>query len=55
MKVNLPTDGCKNFGPILESFPIASESSETLAPVASQIADIAFILDILCARKAFEA
>ena len=43
----------RNFSPIRESFPIASATSPTSAPVTSQIAEIEFIELILCAKKAF--
>lgn len=38
-----------------ESSPIARATSDTSAPVASQIADRELMLDILWARNAFEA
>lgn len=51
----LPILAVKNFGPILESVPIPWATSLTLAPVASHMADIELIADILWARKAFAA
>ena len=53
--VSLPTDACKNLSPILVSLPIAFETSETSAPVASHTALSALILEILWARKALAA
>ena len=50
-----PTEACKKWLPILESRPIALATSDTSAPVASQIALIALMLEIRCARKAFAA
>jgi len=41
-----PTEACKKWLPILESRPIALATSDTSAPVASQIALIAFMLEI---------
>ena len=48
-----PTDARRNFGPIRESLPMASATSPTSAPVASQSAEIELIDEIRCARKAF--
>lgn len=42
----LPTDACKNLFPILESMPIAWATSDTSAPVASQIALMELMLEI---------
>lgn len=53
--LNLPTDACRNFEPILESKPTAFATSEISAPVASQTADNELMLDILCASIAFAA
>ena len=39
----------------LESSPIALATSDTSAPVDSQISDMALMLEILCARKALAA
>jgi len=47
-----PTLACKNFGPILLSVPMAWATSDTSAPVASHTAEIAFMLEILWAKKA---
>ena len=41
-----PTDDFKNFEPILESIPIAFETSSTSAPVFSHNSEIAFIDEI---------
>jgi len=41
-----PKLAVKNLGPILESIPMACETSETSAPVASQMADMEFMLEI---------
>jgi hypothetical protein len=51
----LPTDACKNFGPILESSPTALATSDTSAPVASQTADRELMLEMRCARNALAA
>ena len=50
-----PTEAFKKLLPILESRPIALATSDTSAPVASQIALIALMLEIRCARKALAA
>ena len=39
----------------LESNPIALATSDTSAPVDSQISDMALMLEILCARNALAA
>ena len=41
--------------PILESWPIAEDTCDTSAPVASHTALMAFIDEILWARNAFAA
>src|SRR5271154_4150265 len=48
-----PTEAFRNFGPILESRPIALATSSTSAPVASHRAEIELIDEIRCARNAF--
>ena len=50
-----PTEAFKKLLPILESRPIALATSDTSAPVASQIALMALMLEIRCARKALAA
>ena len=50
-----PKLAVKNLGPILESIPMACETSETSAPVASQMADMEFMLEIRWARNALAA
>ena len=50
-----PTEAFKKLLPILESHPIALATSDTSAPVASQIALMALMLEIRCARKALAA
>ena len=52
---HVPTLAFKNLDPNLLSVPMAWATSETSAPVASHTADIALILDILWAKKAFAA
>ncbi|GMR53498.1 hypothetical protein PMAYCL1PPCAC_23693, partial [Pristionchus mayeri] len=47
-----PTDALRNLFPILESNPTAWATSLTSAPVASQMAEIELMLDILCAKNA---
>jgi hypothetical protein len=42
----------RNLLPMRESSPTAFATSLTEAPVASQTAEIVFMLDIRCARKA---
>uniref|UniRef100_A0A6B0U361 Putative secreted protein n=1 Tax=Ixodes ricinus TaxID=34613 RepID=A0A6B0U361_IXORI len=46
---------CKNLGPILLSLPIACATSDTSAPVSSQMADTALMLEIRWARNALAA
>jgi hypothetical protein len=50
-----PTLAFKNLGPILVSLPTAYATSDTLAPVASQSAEMAFTEEILCAKNALAA
>merc|ERR1712168_830128 len=50
-----PTDALRNFEPSRLSLPMAFATWSTSAPVASQMAEIAFIELILCAKKAFAA
>ena len=50
-----PTEAWRNFGPILESRPMALATSEMSAPVDSQISDIALMLEIRWARNALAA
>ena len=51
----IPTEALRKWFPILVSLPIALATSDTSAPVASQIALMALMLEIRCARKAFAA
>jgi len=55
LKQYLPTDACRNLGPILESRPMPLATSLTSAPVASHITDIELMLEIRCARNALAA
>jgi len=48
-----PTEERRNFGPMRESTPMACATSSTLAPVASQSAEIELIDEMRWARKAF--
>lgn len=50
-----PTLARKKCGPMRRSTPQASATSYTLAPVASQIAEMALIEEIRCAKSAFAA
>ena len=52
ISVNKPTEDLRNFGPIRLSVPMACATSSTLAPVASQSAEIALIEEIRWARNA---
>ena len=45
-------DAFINLDPILESIPIAFDTSVTLAPVSSHNSEIALIDDTRCAKKA---
>ncbi len=48
-----PTDDFRNLDPILLSVPIAFATSDTFAPVFSQISEIAFMEETRCAKNAF--
>jgi|GEM_PF-3283680 len=48
-----PTLERRNFGPMRESEPIARATSSTSASVASHSAEIALMLEMRWARKAF--
>mmetsp|Transcript_3488 Transcript_3488/g.10911 ORF Transcript_3488/g.10911 Transcript_3488/m.10911 type:complete len:236 (+) Transcript_3488:599-1306(+) len=50
-----PTDELRNLRPMRVSRPMAYETSVTSAPVASQMADMALMLEMRCARKALAA
>ena len=50
-----PTLARKKCGPMRRSTPHASATSYTLAPVASQIAEMALIEEMRCAKSAFAA
>ena len=51
----IPTLALRNLGPILESMPTACATSDTSAPVTSQTADMALMLEMRWARKALAA
>lgn len=53
--ITIPRLAVRNFGPILESLPMAFETSDTSAPVASQMADMELMLEMRWARNAFAA
>ena len=48
-----PTDALRNLGPMRVSTPMACETSDTEAPVASHSAEIELIDEMRCARNAF--
>lgn len=52
---HLPTLAFRNLLPMRVSVPTAWATSVTSAPVISQMADIALILEILCAKNALAA